>query len=153
MTTPIIEVRGLRELIKRMQAFPQQMEAAAKTTMDAALLTLWENVPEYPDPPQNSTYRRTGTLGRTLGSSEAGGKGGKPDVYLTRKLGGGNIEGRFGTKLEYAPYVIGDDTQADVHKGRWWTMKTIAENASEKIERLFNTLADKLAAFLERQNG
>src|SRR3972149_3265026 len=108
MPSPVIEVRGLKELIARMKAYPQKLNAALGITMDAAMLTLWENVPPYPPEPEASTYDRTGTLGR----GEAGGKsGGQPDIYEVREMGGG-FEGHFGTNLEYAPYVIGDDTQA-----------------------------------------
>lgn len=144
----VIEVRGLDELIARMKAFPTQLKDAMKVTMDAAMLALWENVPPYPPPPSDSTYVRTGTLGRTLGSGEAGGKAsGTPEVYEVRALGSG-YEGHFGTNLEYAPYVIGDDTQAR-HMAHWWKVSAIAEKANEKIQGLFKTMADKLAEWLE----
>lgn len=146
MTTQI-EVRGLKELQARMKQFPEQLNAAQEKTMEASLLTLWENVPPYPRISFNSSYRRTGTLGRSLGSSEGGGKGGKPSIYETKKLGSG-YEGRFGTDLSYAQYVIGDTTQA-AHMGYWWQMKDIAAKAETKIVRLWQTLADKLAKFLD----
>jgi hypothetical protein len=89
-------------------------------------------------------------LGRTLGSSEAGGaSGGQPEIFTVRKLGGGNMEGRFGTHLSYAQYVIGEGTQARVHRGRWYTMKTIAQKSAEKINRIWQKVGDQLAAFLE----
>lgn len=148
MTTQI-EVRGLKELQARMAQFPAQLEAGQREVMDASLLTLWENVPPYPKISFNSSYRRTGMLGRSLGTSAAGGKGsGKPSIYETKKLGGG-FEGRFGTDLDYAPYVIGDFTQA-AHMGYWWQMKDIANKASDKITRLWQNLADKMAKFLDK---
>ena len=147
MTTQI-EVRGLKELQARIAQFPDKLEEAQQVTMDASLLTLWENVPPYPKISFNSSYRRTGTLGRSLGTSAAGGKGsGKPSIYETKKLGSG-FEGRFGTDLSYAPYVIGDTTQA-THMGYWWQMKDIANKAGDKITRLWQTLADKMARFLD----
>jgi hypothetical protein len=145
MTTPVMEVHGLDELLRRMQQFPAELDKSANITMEASLLTLGENVPAYPSPPPNSGYDRTGTLGRTLGSS-----GGKADIFESKKVGGG-FEGRFGTMLEYAPYVIGDDTQAYMHAGRWWTIKDVAAKAAAKIERLWETLGDKMAAFLDRK--
>jgi hypothetical protein len=148
MTSPIIEIRGLDELIQRMRAYPQKLTASLRVTMQAALLALWENVPAYPPPPDDSTYVRTGTLGRTLGSGEGGGKGGgQPSIYEARELGSG-FEGHFGTNLEYAPYVIGDDTQAK-NMSHWWKISVVAERAKDKIDSLFKTLGDKLAAFLE----
>lgn len=147
MTTQI-EVRGLKELQARMKQFPAQLEAAQQKTMEASLLTLWENVPPYPRISFKSSYRRTGTLGRSLGSAAGGGKtGGTPSIYEVKKLGGG-VEGRFGTDLSYAQYVIGDTTQA-AHMGYWWQMKDIAKKAETKIVSLWQTLADKLAKFLD----
>lgn len=142
-----IEIRGLEELLARMRAYPDKLKMSMEATMRAAMLALWENVPPYPSPPSDSTYRRTGTLGRTLGSGMSGGKMGAPDVYQVRELGSG-YEGRFGTNLGYAPYVIGDETQSR-HMTHWWKIRTVAERAKPKIEQVFNTLAAKLAAFLE----
>lgn len=130
-----------------MAQYPQKFNAAVKKTMEAAMLTLWENVPAYPAQPPDSTYRRTGTLGRTLGSGESGGKGGTPDVYEIRQLGGA-WEGQFGTNLEYAPYVIGDDTQAS-QNSHWWRINNIVEAATDKINRLFEATAETLAKWLE----
>lgn len=150
MAGQAIEVRGLDELITRMRAFPGKLAQVMAVAMSASLNTFWENVPPYPPPPETSTYRRTGTLGRTLGSSEAGGtSGGQPEIYAIRRFGSGHMEGRFGTRLEYAEYVIGEGTQARMHSGRWWTMKTIAEKAKEKINRIWQDVGNKLAAFLD----
>ena len=144
----VIEIRGLDELIKRMRAYPAELKKGMEITMEAAMLTLWENVPPYPSPPENSTYVRTGTLGRTLGGGMEGGKGGgEPDIYVVREFGAG-YEGRFGTNLEYAPYVIGDDTQA-AHMGHWWKIGVIAGKSADKINRMFANLGEKMAAFLE----
>ena len=144
-----IEIRGLDQLMARMQAYPDRLRRAIRSTMDSSLLTLWENVPSYPPPPENSRYRRTGNLGRSLGSGMEGGRlGNKPDIYEVKQLGAA-WEGRFGSELEYAPHVIGDNTQADVHAGRWWTIKNIAERAKDKIITLWNNLGSTMAAFLE----
>ena len=151
MPKTLIDVTGLDELIARMKRYPVEMAKGMELTMKATLLTLWENVPPYPAPPPDSAYDRTGTLGRSLGSDIGGGQGvGEPSVFVVRKLGAG-FEGKFGTNLEYAPLVIGDDTQAEVHRGRWYTMRTIASRASEKINRLWQTLGEQMARFLEGQ--
>jgi hypothetical protein len=145
-----VEVTGLKELIARMQAFPVKLAQVLVVGMAASLTTFWENVPPYPPEPQDSSYRRTGLLGRTLGSSESGGaSGGQPSVFVVRKLGGGNMEGKFGTNLNYAEQVIGEGTQAAVHRGRWWTLKTVAEKATDKIKRIWIGVGDSLVNFLE----
>ena len=141
-----IDDHGLR---KRMEQFPAELKKVEDATMDASLLTLWENVPPYPEPPDGSTYTRTGTHGRKLGSGFDGGKGGgKPSIYTKKRLGTG-FEGRFGTNNEYSKYVIGDDTQAWMHQGRWYQMKDIAEKSKDKIVKLWDTAMEKLAKFLD----
>jgi len=156
-----IEHRGLDELLTRMRQFPQTLKKIAKIGMEASLNVLWENVPSYPAPPEDSTYRRTGTLGRTLGSSEAGGSGGsKPSIYEIKQQGaGGFVEGRFGTNLDYATYVIGPaegakgERQAWMHKDRWWHLEDIVPKSKEKINAIWNGIAKKLAAFLDAKSS
>jgi hypothetical protein len=146
--TESIEVRGLNELIDKMKAYPAELKKTLAITVTTALTVLWENVPPYPPPHEGSTYERTGTLGRSLGSSAGGGaSGGEPDVFKVKALGSG-FEGRFGSNVDYAPYVIGDGTQ-NRYLYQWWTLKTIAEKSKGKIDRLFVTLGEKMAAFLE----
>lgn len=145
----VIEVTGLDELIERMQRYPVEMHKAQALTTSAALIVLWENVPPYPKQPgEGSEYQRTGTLGRTLGSGEAGGTVGNPDIFTVKPIGSRGYEGKFGTRLSYAQYVIGDTTQA-AHMGYWWQMKDIAAKSAAKIGRLFNELGEKMARFLE----
>lgn len=146
-----VEIKGLKELIDSMRRYPLELAKTTTVAMAASLNTLWENVPPYPRPPEGSKYRRTGTLGRTLGSGQAGGTSGEPDIYTVKQLGAGNVQGVFGTSLDYSSYVIGDTQQAAVHQGRWWTMKTIAEKSAEKINKIWQSVGDKLAAFLERK--
>jgi hypothetical protein len=159
----LIEVKGLNELMARMQKYPVELHKGMSLTVSSSLLVLWENVPPYPPPPEDSQYARTGTLGKSLGSDISGGAGSEPDIYSVRPLGATGYEGKFGSRLSYASYVIGDayklgadnnGTQARQHQGRWWTMKTIATKSAEKINRLWNQLGEKMARFLEgKANG
>ncbi len=148
MPEPMIQVFGLDEVIQRMEAYPTELHQGMDTTMEASLLVLQENVPAYPQASETSTYRRTGTLGRTLGSAIGGGKSGTPEIFEVRSMGSA-VEGRFGTNLDYAPHVIGDETQAWMHY-RWFTMKTIADRATAKITRLWVILGEQMVAFMER---
>lgn len=157
----IVEYRGLDEILARMRAFPQTLKKISKIGMEASLNTLWENVPSYPAPPEDSTYQRTGTLGRTLGSSDAGGNaGGKPSIFEVKQQGpSGFVEGRFGTNLDYAPYVIGPaegakgERQAWMHKDRWWHLTDIIPKAQPKITAIWDGIAQKLAAFLDAKSS
>ena len=139
-----VQVKGLVEILKRMAAFPAQLDAVMAKTLEAVLLTVHENVLPYPPEPPNSTYTRTGTLGRSLGAG-----GTMPDIYEVRPMGAGSMA-RFGTRLEYAPYVIGDrdSEQAWMHKDRWWTLPDIAKRAEDKIKRLWNIAAEQMERFI-----
>lgn len=145
--TQLIETKGLDELIDRMKRYPAELHKALSLTMSSALIALWESVPPYPPPPEDSTYKRTGTLGKSLGADVGGGSLGEPDIFTVKPLGDGYV-GTFGSNLDYAPQVIGDTTQSP-RMSHWWTIKVISERAAEKIGRLFNALGEKLAQFLE----
>lgn len=136
-----IQVEGLSELRERMRGFPDKYKKLANKAMQGALLILWESVPGYPPPPPGSEYRRTGTLGRTLGAS-----GGTADIYEVREAGG-YISGEFGTRLHYAPYVIGEN-QAH-QNSHWWKLSQVATKAAGKIEELFGAMADELSSWLD----
>lgn len=147
-----LEVTGLEELRDRFKRAPKKFNSALKKTLEAALLKIWEIVGNlgYPRPPQGSKYTRTGTLGRTIGTSQFGGRSGsKPEIYKIEKFGNYQT-GEFGTRLHYARYVIGEK-QAWMHVGRWWNIKQVAEKAKAPIEKLFNLMAEELARWLEGQ--
>ena len=104
-----------------------------------------DSVPSYPV--YSSSYQRTGTLGRTLTIV------GDPEhIQDVKVIGHGVVEGQFGTRLEYAPFVIGDDTQAK-HMRHWWTMKTVKAKAEEGVKRIFEDMTKKLAGWIEGKNG
>ena len=146
---PTIKVEGLDEIRARFRQFPQVFRSKLEVTLKAALDVIWESVPPYPEPPPESTYRRTGTLGRSLGSNFSGGKGeGQPDIYEVN-MGPQMSSASFGTRLGYATHVIGEGTQAPIHAGRWWTMLTIAKRALPKLQKLFERMAQTMAKWLE----
>ena len=131
-----INVEGLEQAVNKLKTMPDKLDNAMNSTMNASLMVLWENVPPYPPKPESSSYVRTTMLGKTIGSSQAGGKAGIPTVYgITGTRSG--ITGSFGTSLNYAKYVIDPDRQAYMHKGRWWTMRTIKDKSIEKIKKLW----------------
>ena len=136
-----------RDLQRRLGNFNRKKKEVLRITNEASLLVLHENVPSYPDRPA-STYDRTGTLGRKLGSSESGGKAGSPDIFEQKPLGQSGWRGSFGTNLDYAVHVISEEQQARIHRGIWWTMKTIADKAQNKIIRLHDRATAKMANYV-----
>ena len=140
-----IHVEGLDDILHKMTVFPKTLDKELRDTMKASLYTMEGAVPDYPRQKNPETkYVRTNTLDHSLTV------GGGFNIAKTEKLGGVH-QARFGTNLEYAPYVISDSMQAEQHRGWWWTVSTIVEKAMPKIERLFNALAERLAAFLNRE--
>jgi len=151
-----IDASGMEPLRRKIAAFENRAKRAMRMSMEATLLVVWENVPPYPDPPATSTYTRTGTLGRSLGSSEQGGMGGQSPDILKVDVKGDQITGTFGTTLYYAPYVIGGDTglaqsQTATHaRTGWYTIpQTLWEKSEKKVRRIWDDMAKELVAWFE----
>lgn len=147
-----VDTKGLPELIQKMEAYPEKLNAGMSEAMQATLLVMWENVPPYPMQPPGSTYVRKGSagLGGSLGSDTGGGRaGGQPSIFETRSIGGG-FEGHFGSNKDYAPYVIDDKLQA-LHMGHWWTLGKVAQRAEAKIKRVWELLAEAMRKFMENR--
>lgn len=119
-----IKLTGDRHLADKLQKMARQYPELSQKAMRDSLLYLQAHTPGYPPAPPNSSYRRTGTLGRSVTSLAAN----NPDA-LTRvePLGGGNIRGLWGTRVVYAPQVIGRGQQRPAFARRWWTLEDVAE--------------------------
>ena len=127
----VVDLTDLSKPVKRVKKIPRWYKQVTRIIIDASLVIVWSEVPPYPSPPSGSGYTRTGTLGRSLGVSEQGGVAGKPDVFGTRRSGR-RIVGRFGSRLNYAPFVIGQQ-QAGVHQSRWWTIMEVRDTAEPRV--------------------
>lgn len=134
------------DLFERFGRYPNELDKEVETAMSKAMLHMQGSVPEYPTQNPLSGYARTVTLGRSIGTG-----GGKAEVYSVKRIGQGNYEGRIGTRVYYAQYVIGEGTQARkvLQSAPWWNMKDVAEAAQEGIVRIFESMAEKLASWLD----
>ena len=146
------KVTGLDELIQKMNRYPRVFERVMKATMTAVLLKIWEKVPPYPAARPDSSYRRTGTLGRSLGTSMQGTKMGQPGIMRIKKMGAGDFSATFGTRLKYAPDVIGEN-QKPAFAGRWWTLKGVARGAERDVIKIFEASAAAMARWLSSNAG
>lgn len=123
------ELRGLEELKARLDSLAKGMAGALKEASGEAALYAHSQVPPYPTAPTGSTYRRTGTLGRSITT----------DV---RTLGSKYV-GVIGTATVYAPWVISEKPvgsrgpQAWMHVGRWWTLHGVVRGAHDEIMRIY----------------
>ncbi len=137
-----------RDLLRRMEKYPDKLDKLMAKAMEASLLTLQEKTPAYPPQPVGTPYERTGALGGSLGVAQEGGISGVPDIKLVKKLGRGNYQGEFGSRLHYAKWVIGTQRQAR-HMRHWWKMKDVAKAAEPKITEIFEKLSESIARFLD----
>jgi hypothetical protein len=147
----VIEINGLEPLLVKLGQWTPRIQQLMEKAANEGLYDVWQAVPPYPPVPPESTYRRTGTLSRTLGSSEGGGQtGGQPDVFEV-KSGQGWVTGTFGTNLEYARYVIGDagSEQAWMHRGWWWTLpQGVWSRARPKVVQRFRDAAEIIVKWM-----
>jgi hypothetical protein len=129
------------DLERRLRNYPGKLAEEMEKTMNQAIHHVVGSVPEYPTQ-MPTKYVRTGTLGRTIGI------GSQPDIFEVNRIGQG-YEGRVGSNLSYAKYVIGTHTQAGHMRARnWWTMRTVAEKARPGIEKLFEKMAGRIASWI-----
>ena len=118
--------------LERKLAAGRTISNALPRVMKQAVLYGQSQIPGYPAPPDGSTYRRTGTLGRSLTSMQ-----GQAPGALSRVTPLGNHTiGAIGTNIRYGPYVIGRDRQARVHRGRWYTLQSVIEDAKGGIVKI-----------------
>ncbi len=116
---------------------------ARKTFYDAtkeAVLYAQSQIPPYPPPPPDSSYRRTGTLGRSITAFS----GGHPQSLTRVDVTPFGSIGIIGTNVSYAGYVIDEHEQAYMHRGRWWTLQGVIRKARAGIVKIYARAARRL---------
>ncbi len=132
-----VEIQGLAPLLQALEHYPDLVRPELEQASEAALLSLIPPLADYPAAPSSSTYRRSGTLGRTWTAA-------RPEFA---PLSSG-FEASIGNATPYGPFVQGDE-QAEMHKGRWKTTKQIAEAHRGEIEQYFEKALQRVAQKLE----
>ena len=119
-----IVITGIDEIVERFGR--AQANEFLRPPMVASLALLHGQLATYPAPPMNSSYRRTGTLGRSWTTKVTPGVDG--------------IVGEIGTDVPYAPFVQGGSgprQQAWMHQGRWQTDEQVIHANESRIRALF----------------
>ena len=111
----------LNELIRPSNMAPAMQRAGARLRTELA---------KYPPPPPNSTYRRTGKLGRSWTHRV------NVNLVTTTAL--------IGNNTPYAPDVQGEGMQAEIHQGRWQTEKEVLDNNADYIVEEVGARLDEL---------
>lgn len=125
-----LNIEGLEEMYAALGYF-KGLEYL-RPAMQRTVYLLQERIAKYP--PAKPTSDRSGTLGR--------------EWTTEVKLLSDNLEGKVGTRLEYAPWVQSKKFQAWMHKGWWQTDEDIMRASLRDIEHLFNAqIATAVARF------
>lgn len=125
-----IEIRGLEELVKKLGGISEGLKREMEEGMDEAIKYVRQEVPGYPPAIPNSRYVRTRVLGNSLTTE-------------VRSLGS-EVVGVLGTETIYGPYVIGEERQARVHRGRWYTLQAVLRSAKDGIIRIFEERVQRM---------
>ena len=113
---------GLDELIRLLGVAGSN--AILRAPMISSLALLHSQLATYPAPPSGSSYRRTGTLGRSWVT---------PPPTETPD----GLQGEIGNNVTYAPYVQSQERQARVHQGRWPTDEQVIAQNEARIREIF----------------
>jgi hypothetical protein len=134
----VVTVDGLSELLEAFANFPTIAAGEISKAVEKALLLLQGAAADYPPKPPESTYRRTGTLGRLWTSAAR---------VVEENVSGAFVVGRVGNATPYGPYVQDPKEQAKVHRGRWKTTEQIVQEHRAEIDDI---LAEAGAQIVER---
>lgn len=127
------------QLIQALANFPQIAATVVGRAMDRALILLQGDAADYPEATADSTYRRTGTLGRLWA-------GGARVVKMEGSGAGFSLVGRVGNATPYGPYVQDPDRQAQMHRGRWRTTDQVVRDNAAGIQMILARAGDDIVA-------
>ena len=130
-----ITILNLEPIIAKFDSSSTVLRNEIGDALEKSAALLHRGVGSYtqdsPPKPAGSTYVRTFTLARTV----------------THEVERGNFLARVGTDLGYGPHVIGPN-QAAIHKGRWYTVISKADDHGPEILGNFEVAATNLLAYL-----
>ena len=114
---------GLNETIGKFAKMDTKLYSELVKATDKSLIVLLQRAQRYPPARPSSKYRRTHTLGRRWEAKTHTPKSGP--------------WGEASNKTSYGKWVMGQDSQANVHRGRWARTDQIAEEMNQKIVRFY----------------
>ena len=129
MSNVTIQIKGIDELIRKLGRAEGMKHLRAP--MQRAVYRLQARMAQYPAQRPNSSYRRTGTLGRKWTSKI--------------EQSNGIIRGKVGNNASYAPLVQSYQLQARIHRGLWQTDRYVVDTEYRTIVRDFeNAISEAL---------
>lgn len=138
-----IIVLNVPEVAGALGKWPEIARPEYQAATEASLLGMVPELSHYPSAPEGSTYRRTGTLGRTWTAAQ-------PEFQAMSS----GFEGTLGNSTPYAVWVEGPTGerpgQATVHQGRWASVSKLEKSAKTKVEALFTAACERIADKINR---
>ena len=129
-----LSVRGLQEIIAKYQGVSKRFNTEVESITNKAVKFAIGKVPPYPEEPTNSSYDRTGRLGRSVRELQ----GSNPDALARTEPRPFGAIGYLGTSVGYSPFVIDEKSQAWMHRGRWWTLQQFLRGLVPQIVKLYH---------------
>jgi hypothetical protein len=124
-----VRIPGLDKLITRFKDIKTRTRPMMEEATRKGLLYVHSTIPPYPAASPDSSYQRTGDLGRKITTE-------------VRPLGV-MVVGVIGTNVVYAPWTISEEKvgergpQAWFHEGRWWTLQDVVRKAKAEFIRIY----------------
>lgn len=121
-----IKITGLEPLMNKLNKL-DRLEPVLRPVLKRGQDKIQRAAKKYPAPPPGSKYVRTFKLQRSWRQ--------KPPQFMSggfraEVFSDGSAKTKYG---EYAPFVMDAHRQARVHRGRWQTTKSIAEDFEDEI--------------------
>lgn len=122
-----IQVRGLTELVRKVNGLESGIEPALRDSADRAEKYLLNAIP--PPPPPTQRYTRTGLLENSfMGKVTPVSRG-----YAVT----------ISNPTAYAPWVISDNRiagigpQTSIHRGRWYTLQQVLKKSAAGVLEIY----------------
>ena len=129
-----VNVRGIKEIVAKYQGISNRFNKEIEFITNKVVGFVVGKIPPYPEEPPNSTYDRTGRLGRSVRELQ----GSNPDALSRTEVRPFGAVGFIGTRVDYSPFVIDEGNQARVHRGRWWTLQKVVHGLTNQIVKMYH---------------
>lgn len=125
-----ITVTGIDEVLEKLRAIGPDLAETIRPAVAEALQIVRGRMREYPPPPPNSSYVRTGNLGAS---------------WEVIPYGSGDVLGIVRSAgPEYNRFVQSHEEQAGIHQGRWQTDEDVAREKEDEATAVLDELLNKL---------
>lgn len=139
------------DALRKLGRAQSEITGMLRAPMQRSLNVLWAGMAHYPPMRPDQRYVRgkgpTNKAGKVVRrTSQQLGKRWTKRI----RVGGGEIRGELGNNVSYGPYVQDDEIQAWMHRGRWQTNQSVAEESAGEIQGFFT---DAIQAFVASLGG